>query len=80
MPKMKILRRAEEKAPSAPTIENRRARYEYEIMETYVAGMALTGTEVKSLRTGAGASINEAYVRMVKGDVRYRFVLDIKTL
>ncbi len=68
MPKMKTLRRAEEKPANAPTLENRRARYEYEIMETYVAGMALTGTEVKSLRTGAGASINEAYVRIREGE------------
>jgi SsrA-binding protein len=65
---MKSLRRAEEKPANAPAIENRRARYEYEIMETYVAGMALTGTEVKSLRTGAGASINEAYVRIREGE------------
>jgi len=68
MPKMKSLRRAEEKPANATAIENRRARYEYEIMETYVAGMALTGTEVKSLRTGAGASINEAYVRIREGE------------
>ena len=41
--------------------ENRRARYEYEIGEKMEAGLALTGTEVKSLRTGK-ATIAESYV------------------
>lgn len=39
---------------------NRRARFDYEIEETFVAGLVLTGTEVKSLRLGH-AQINEAY-------------------
>jgi SsrA-binding protein len=32
--------------------ENRKVRHEYHILETYEAGIALTGTEVKSLRAG----------------------------
>ena len=40
--------------------ENRRARFDYEILDTYEAGLSLTGTEVKSLRQGR-ATINEAY-------------------
>jgi SsrA-binding protein len=40
--------------------DNRRARFNYEIVDTYEAGIALTGTEVKSLRTGK-ATIGEAY-------------------
>ena len=40
--------------------ENRRARFDYFIEQTYEAGIALTGTEVKSLRFGEG-SIAEAY-------------------
>lgn len=43
------------------SIENRRARHEYEIVATYEAGIMLTGPEVKSLRAGEG-SIAEAYV------------------
>lgn len=39
---------------------NRRARFEYEILEVAEAGIVLTGTEVKSLRTGK-ASLEEAY-------------------
>lgn len=46
--------------------ENRRARYEYSIDEVFEAGIALTGTEVKSLRFGEG-SIAEAYAE-VKDD------------
>ncbi len=40
--------------------ENRRARFNYEIQETFEAGIALQGTEVKSLRQGK-ANIGEAY-------------------
>jgi SsrA-binding protein len=40
--------------------DNRKARFNYEILETYEAGIALTGTEVKSLR-GGKATIGEAY-------------------
>ncbi len=45
--------------------ENRRARFDYAIEDTYEAGIALTGTEVKSLRFGEG-SIAESYAE-VKG-------------
>ena len=47
--------------------ENRRARYEYFLDEFFEAGIALTGTEVKSLRFGEG-SIAESYAE-VKGGV-----------
>ncbi|HEX2135090.1 MAG TPA: SsrA-binding protein SmpB [Microvirga sp.] len=40
--------------------DNRKARFHYDIVETYEAGIALTGTEVKSLR-GGKATIGEAY-------------------
>ncbi|MBO7097777.1 MAG: SsrA-binding protein SmpB [Alphaproteobacteria bacterium] len=39
---------------------NRRARFDFEISETFVAGLVLSGTEVKSLRLGH-ANINDAY-------------------
>lgn len=48
--------------------ENRRARYEYFIDTVYEAGIALTGTEVKSLRFGEG-SIAEAYAEVKDGQV-----------
>jgi SsrA-binding protein len=40
--------------------DNRRARFDYEIGETFEAGIALTGTEVKSLRAGK-ATVAESY-------------------
>ena len=49
--------------------ENRRARYDYAIEDKYEAGIALTGTEVKSLRFGEG-SIAESYAT-VDGDEVY---------
>ncbi|MBL8589305.1 MAG: SsrA-binding protein SmpB [Methylobacteriaceae bacterium] len=48
--------------------DNRQARYHYEIGETFEAGIALTGTEVKSLRSGK-ATIAESYVSPEKGEV-----------
>ena len=49
-----------EKTPNGLVAENRRARYNYEIGDTFEAGLALTGTEVKSLRS-ARATIAESY-------------------
>ena len=48
--------------------ENRRARYEYFLEQFFEAGIALTGTEVKSLRFGEG-SIAEAYAEVKDGQV-----------
>jgi SsrA-binding protein len=48
--------------------ENRRARHEYEILETLECGLALQGSEVKSLRSGR-VSLDEAYGRMKDGEV-----------
>jgi len=45
-----------------PTIEHRRARFEYTIEETLECGMRLTGTEIKSVRMGL-ISLNEGFVR-----------------
>jgi SsrA-binding protein len=47
--------------------ENPKARYDFHIIETLEAGIALTGTEVKSLRAGKVA-IREAYVRIEDGE------------
>jgi SsrA-binding protein len=43
--------------------DNRRARFNYEVGETFDAGLALTGTEVKSLRSGK-ATIAESYAHV----------------
>ncbi len=47
---------------------NRQARHEYHIEESVEAGLVLTGTEVKSLRTGR-VSLGEAYARVDRGEV-----------
>ena len=52
---------AKDKPTLKSVADNRRARYDYEIGEVYEAGLMLTGTEVKSLRTGK-ATIAESYV------------------
>lgn len=52
-------------------IRNKKARFEYHLMDTYVAGMQLTGTEIKSIRKSK-ASILEAYCIFDRGEVWIR--------
>jgi SsrA-binding protein len=52
-------------------IKNKRARFEYHLLDEYSAGIQLTGTEIKSIRNGK-ASILEAYCVFVKGEVFIR--------
>jgi SsrA-binding protein len=49
-------------------VSNRKATHDYEILETFEAGMVLTGTEVKSLRDHGG-SLQDAYVLVSSGEV-----------
>ena len=51
---------------SSELITNRKAFHDYEILETYEAGIVLMGTEIKSLRE-SGGSLQEAYI-LVSGD------------
>lgn len=48
--------------------DNRQARYLYEILETYEAGIQLTGTEVKSIRQGK-VSLQDGYALIRSGEV-----------
>lgn len=52
-------------------IRNKRARFEYHLMDTYVAGIQLGGTEIKSIRNGK-ASILEAYCVFHNGEIFIR--------
>lgn len=52
----------------SPSVDNRRARYEYHILESMEAGLVLTGTEIKSIRAG-GVSLSEAYARIRDGEL-----------
>jgi len=49
-------------------ILNRKAKYEYEILEDYVAGIVLQGSEVKSIRSG-NVNLGEAYCYVKDGEV-----------
>lgn len=53
--------------PARAVAENRRARRDYAIDDTVEAGVQLTGSEVKSLRSGQSASIAEAHVTFTEG-------------
>ena len=71
MPKSKqtrVAQKSEEKRNTTPAVDNRRARHEFHILESMEAGIALTGTEIKSIRQG-GISLNEAYARMRDGEM-----------
>ena len=66
------------KPPAKPTMittgavaENRRARYDYTVLDTIEAGIVLAGTEVKSLRNGK-ASLQEAFATIDNGEVWVR--------
>lgn len=64
-----MAKKSEQKSKNvSPKIENRKARHEYHIDETYEAGIALKGTEVKSIRAGK-ASLHEAYAYLNHGEV-----------
>jgi SsrA-binding protein len=55
-------------APGLVVADNRRARFDYELLDTFEAGLALTGTEVKSLREGR-ASLAEAHAGESGGEL-----------
>ncbi|OFZ66972.1 MAG: SsrA-binding protein [Bacteroidetes bacterium RIFCSPHIGHO2_02_FULL_44_7] len=52
-------------------IQNKRARFEYVLLDKFVAGVVLSGTEIKSIRNGK-ASILEAYCVFDRGEVWIR--------
>lgn len=51
-----------------PVAQNRRARHDYDILETFEAGIVLVGSEVKSLREGK-AQLRDSYARVQDGEV-----------
>ena len=55
--------------------ENRKARHDFTIYETFEAGIALTGTEVKSLRAGR-ANLKDSYAQVDNGEI-YLFNMHI---
>ena len=64
-------KQAQKKADDRPrnvTISNRRARHEYAIDETYVAGVMLSGTEIKAVRLGQ-ANLQDSFCKTQNGEV-----------
>ena len=53
------------------SIRNKRATYDFEILDTYIAGIVLTGTEIKSLRLGQ-ASLTDCYCYFNNGELFVR--------
>lgn len=49
-------------------IKNKRATFDYELLDTYTAGIVLTGTEIKSIRIGKG-SLVDTYCLIEKGEM-----------
>ena len=49
-------------------IKNRRATFDYEIIESFTAGIVLTGTEIKSLRQGK-AGLTDSYCMRENGEL-----------
>lgn len=52
-------------------IKNKRATFDYELIDTYVAGIVLTGTEIKSIRLGK-ASLVDTFCYLEKGELWVR--------
>jgi SsrA-binding protein len=58
----------DEKDPVESIARNKRARHDYELLETWEAGLVLQGTEVKSLRAGQ-ASLNDSFGIVREGEI-----------
>ena len=52
-------------------IKNKRATFDYELLDTYTAGIVLTGTEIKSIRLGK-ASLVDTYCLLERGELWVR--------
>ena len=57
-----------EKTNNNVNIKNKRASFDYEFIDTYTAGIVLTGTEIKSIRQGK-ASLVDTYCFFSKGEL-----------
>ncbi|MGB2824133.1 MAG: SsrA-binding protein SmpB [Phycisphaerae bacterium] len=65
---MSLAKKKQHGAPHKVRIGNRKARHKFHILEKIECGLALTGTEVKSLRSGQ-ATVDEGYARIRNGEV-----------
>ncbi|MGF1670109.1 MAG: SsrA-binding protein, partial [Balneolaceae bacterium] len=63
-----MAKKSKDEKKQPPTIKNRKASHEFHIEETYEAGIALKGTEVKSIRSGK-ASLSESFAYIKRGEI-----------
>jgi SsrA-binding protein len=63
-----LARSKETSADTKVLASNRAASHDYHLLERYEAGIVLTGTEVKSARSG-GVSLKEAYAKVERGEI-----------
>jgi len=59
---------SEDKKAEVLIADNRKAHFDYHVLETFEAGIALLGTEVKGIREGR-ANLRDAFARVEKGEV-----------
>ena len=64
---MRAMAKKKHKTPSNVIAQNKRASFDYQLLETFEAGIALSGWEVKSLRMGK-ADLADSYVLMKDGE------------
>jgi SsrA-binding protein len=62
-----MVKKDAKKAPP-PAVSNRKARYDYEILDTFEAGIVLRGPEVKSIRAGK-ATLQDSFARVEDGEI-----------
>ncbi|MBP0986611.1 MAG: SsrA-binding protein SmpB [Oscillospiraceae bacterium] len=60
---------ADKKSGNRTIAENRKARHDYFVLESYEAGIELAGTEVKSIRAG-GVNLKDCYCRVDNGELK----------
>lgn len=61
-------KQAKKNSANAVNIRNKKATFDYEVLDTYTAGLVLTGTEVKSLRDGK-AGLTDTFCLIDKGEL-----------
>jgi SsrA-binding protein len=68
--------KTKQEATGPKTIQNRKARFEYQILDEFEAGIVLVGSEVKSLYNGRG-NLTDAYCKVVNGEI-FLLQLDVE--
>lgn len=62
------MKAAKSVVPTGPVARNKKARYDYHLMDRFEAGMVLQGTEVKAIRAGR-MNLTDSYARVEAGEV-----------